>query len=71
MTFQVTSHSLPLYQKELQSLRELLQIDDKQLDRAHLEAFETEYDFMASVELVMLLLLLYLYLLFYIQFCNR
>ena len=64
MSCQVTSHSLPLYQKELQSLRELLQIDDKQLDRAHLEAFETEYDFLASVELVMLLLQLYIFTFF-------
>ena len=49
-----------MYQKELQSLTELLQINDNQLNRAHLEAFETEYDFLSSVELVIILLQLYL-----------
>ncbi|XP_019854153.1 PREDICTED: E3 ubiquitin-protein ligase RNF213-like [Amphimedon queenslandica] len=47
---QVTSHSLPMYQKEIHSLKESLRIDDTQLERAHLEAFETEYEFLASVD---------------------
>ena len=39
-----------MYQNEIQSLKKSLKIDEAQLERAHIEAFETEYEFLASVE---------------------
>ena len=39
-----------MYQKEIHSLKEFLKIDEAQLERDHIEAFETEYEFLASVE---------------------
>ncbi|XP_019857804.1 PREDICTED: E3 ubiquitin-protein ligase rnf213-alpha-like, partial [Amphimedon queenslandica] len=50
---QATSHSLPMYQREIHSLKDILNLEDKQLDRVHLEAFETEYEFLASVDVAL------------------
>lgn len=50
ISLKVTTHSPPLLERDIQLLQDSLKINQGQICRLHLEAFQTENDFLLSVE---------------------
>ena len=46
----VTTHSPPLMQRDIELLQKALKLDEGQINRLPLEAFQTEGDFLLSIE---------------------